>query len=115
MSMFRELKAKKHAFGFTTPVSSWNIVALGLFLATALRGAKEHKDFFLESSQSGGGHDLKLYTDDPALAAHIRKLDGFDIPDNTQAFLDGGNLFDKALHARYAIGDETDEPDGPNA
>lgn len=112
MSVFRELKAKKAAFGFATGVGSGNIVSLGLFLATALRGAKMGQDFSIESNQSGGSHEFKLYTNDPALAQHIRDLDAMEIPGDMQAFLNGGNLYEKALQARYAIGDA---PEGPDA
>lgn len=112
MNIFREFKAKKAAFGFTTEVGTSDIVSLGLFLATALHGSKMGKDFLLESNQSGSSHELKLYTDNPALAAHIRDLNSLGIPSDIQAFLDGGNLYEKALQARYAIGDELA---GPNA
>lgn len=112
MSVMRELKAKKALFGFVADVGSTNLLELGMFLATALRGAQLNKDFTMESSQSGGSHELKVYTNDASLAAHIRIVNSLHVPCNTQAFLDGGNLFDRALQEQRAIGDALG---GPNA
>lgn len=112
MRIFRELKAKKMKYGFTTGIGSSNVVALGMFLGTTLRGAKEGKDFVLEGNVSGSSHEIKLYTNDDRLAEHIRNMNSLEVPTQTQAFLDGGNLFEKALAERHAIGDE---PDGPDA
>lgn len=105
MSIVRELKAKKAKYGFTTSLGSYNVVALGLFIATACRGAKMGRDFTIECNQSGSNHDIKIYTNDDALAAQIRDVNSFEIPSDTQAFLDGGNLFEKAVQERYAVGD----------
>lgn len=110
MSMVRELKAKKAKYGFSTGLGCSNIVALGMFIATACRGAKLGQDFTMEGNQSGSSHDIKIYTNDDALAEQIRRVNALEIPDSTQAFLDGGNLFEKALQAQYALGNE---PDGP--
>ncbi len=110
MSMVRELKAKKAKYGFTTGVGGYNVVALGMFIATACRGAKLGQDFTMEDNQSGSSHEMKIYTNDDALAEQIRRVNALEIPQDTQAFLNGGNLFEKELQAQYAIGDE---PTGP--
>lgn len=68
------------------------------------------KDFTMEGNQSGSSHEIKIYTNDDALAEQIRRVNALEIPESTQAFLDGGNLFEKALQVQYALGDE---PDGP--
>lgn len=105
MSIVRELKAKKAKYGFATQLGSYNVVALGMFIATACRGAQMGRDFTIECNQSGSSHELKIYTDDDALAAQIRDVNAFEIPRETQAFLDGGNLFEKAVQERFAVGD----------
>ena len=110
MSMVRELKAKKAKYGFTTEIGGRNVVALGMFIAAACRGAKLGQDFTIEDTQSGGSHDVKIYTNDEGLAAQIRRVNALEIPSDTQAFLMGGNLYEKELQAQYAVGDAPDEP-----
>ena len=79
MSMVRELKAKKAKYGFTTGIGGRNVVALGMFIAAACRGAKLGQDFTIEDSQSGSSHDVKIYTNDEGLAAQIRLVNALTV------------------------------------
>ena len=113
MSMLREFKAKKAKYGFTTEIGGRNVVALGMFIAAACRGAKLGQDFTIEDTQSGGSHDVKIYTNDEGLAAQIRRVNALEIPSDTQAFLMGGNLYKKSCRPSTPWAMPPMNPKGP--
>ena len=111
MSLFRELKAKKAAFGFETFLHSVSFMKISALVACACEGLKPERDFTINANSYGNDGKFVLYTDNPELAQKIRDLDRLPCVDYPmEAFLTPLNLFKHQYDARNALGIDSDGP-----